>query len=247
MKKRMIAGLLAGMALTASAAVLSDFEMNDAANTRLAQLQNSASGAGQFNYGANNMLADGNGLLVYTLGGTNANYARAALATQTNSGIQKMTFSIDSATLAGSNGKLSYAIRDQTAGKDVVMAQLVKNNDRLRLVMQDWGAGHVANLTAVGVYDLPDVLNVEVIYDLDSDLADFSWTMGSDSGTATNVAIGNYTAEVVRNVYQPKDMLDTDFIKVDYLKVESVPEPATLGLFGLIGGAVLFVRRRFMI
>jgi hypothetical protein len=113
--------------------------------------------------------------------------------------------------------------------------------------MQDWGAGQVANLTAVGVYDLPDVLDVEVVYDLDNDLADFSWTMGTESGIATNVAIGNYTAEVLRNVYQPADMGDTDFIKTDYVKVETVPEPATLGMIGLVAGGLLFIRRRFMI
>ena len=172
MKKRTLMGAMAIIALvasSASAALLADFEMNDVAGTRLAKLQNDATGGGKFNYGANNMLADGNGLMVYTLGGTNANYASAALATQTSTGIQKMSLSFDGVTLAG-GGSLTYAIRDNTEGKDILKIQLMKNNDQLRLVMQNWDAGHVANLTPTGTYTLPDILNVEVTYNLNTDL-----------------------------------------------------------------------------
>jgi membrane protein YqaA with SNARE-associated domain len=99
----------------------------------------------------------------------------------------------------------------------------------------------------VGTNSLPDNLYVEFVYDLDNDLATFTWTMGNESGGATNVAIGDYTAEAVRNAYQPSGMTDTDFIKTDYLTVESIPEPATLGMIGLMTGTLLFIRRRFMI
>jgi hypothetical protein len=40
---------------------------------------------------------------------------------------------------------------------------------------------------------------------------------------------------------------DTNFIAWDNVKLTVIPEPATLGLLGVFGGAVLFIRRRFMI
>lgn len=38
---------------------------------------------------------------------------------------------------------------------------------------------------------------------------------------------------------------DVDYY-IDNIKLEAVPEPATLGMVGLFGAAVMFVRRRFM-
>jgi hypothetical protein len=246
MRKRIInvtgaIAVVAMMVSSVSAALLADFEMNDAAGTRLAKLQNDAVGGGGFNYGADNMLADGNGLMVYTLGGANANYARADLPAVVNTGSYKLSFSFDSATLDGTGGSLTYAIRDNTAKKDLVSVQFLKNNDRLRLVMQNWDQAD--NITDVGTYSLTDTLNVEVIFNLDTDLATFSWVSGANSGSYTDVAINDGDAEVVRNAYQPSGMTATDFFKTDYLKVESIPEPATLSLVGLTAGAIFFIRR----
>ena len=232
------------VSVSASAAMLADFEMNDPANTRLPQLQNDAPGGGKFSYGATNMLTDGNGLLVYTYGQGDAagkkNCAYAPLAAENSSGIYKLSFAIDSATLSYTNGSIQYMIADTNNNK-IVSVQFIKNWNRLRLVMQDWN--HVDNLTGAGTNSLPDKLYVEVTFDLDNDLADFSWTMGTQTGGYSSVSIGDYSAARLRNLYQPTGMTGSDFIKVDYLKVESIPEPAALALLGFFGGAILFLRR----
>ena len=250
MKSRKLLGfcVLVVSAMTASAAMLADFQMNDAANTKLQDLANDAPGGGRFNYGVTNMLADGNGLLVYTLGGTNGNYAHADLASAATSGVYKLSVSFNAATLSGSGGKLGYSVRDSGAGKDICLVQLIRNSgNKLLLLMNKWGAnGSVISLTGAGTNSLPDVLNVEVEYDLDNDTVGYSWTMGSESGGTNLATLYDGVADVVRNAYNPDNMNDGDFIKVDYLTVESIPEPATMGLFGLAGGAVMFVRRRRM-
>ena len=239
-----IVAVSVSVASVSSATLLAGFEMNDAAGKKITQIQNDAVGGGAFHYGANNMLTDGSGHMVYTLGGTNANYGRVGLIETNTTGQFKMSASFSAATLSG-GGSLTYAVRDHANTTDLVSFQLILNNDRLRLVMQNWSG--VENITAVGDYTLADPLNVEVTYDLGTDLADFSWTYGTTSGGTNGIAITDGTADSVRQAYQPSNMTATDSISTDYLRVESIPEPATLGLLGLMGGAMIFIRRRFMI
>jgi hypothetical protein len=39
----------------------------------------------------------------------------------------------------------------------------------------------------------------------------------------------------------------TDYANIDSVTLSQVPEPATLGMVGAVAGAMLFIRRRFMI
>ena len=223
--------------------ILADFEMNDASGTLLKKIRNDADGGNQFNYSTNNIQTDGNGVLVYTLGETNSNYAHANLTTTNNTGRFKLSLSFDSATVSGNAGAVGYAIQDENLSTNLVYIKLIKNNDRFRLVMQDWN--HVDDITGVGTNTLPDRLNITITYDLTTDLADFSWVMGTQSGGYTNVAIVDGSASSLRNVFQPSGMSSSDYFKTDYIKVETIPEPVTASIIAFIGLCSIFIRRRF--
>jgi len=73
------------------------------------------------------------------------------------------------------------------------------------------------------------------------DYADFVWVSRSVIGTAPAGAV---QAMVRALAYMPNDN-GTSGIWFD--NVEAIPEPATMGLFGLMGGGLLWVRKRFKI
>ena len=76
----------------------------------------------------------------------------------------------------------------------------------------------------------------------DSDYADWAWV----SRSATGIAPAG-TAEIEVRVQSLADGSADSAIFTDNVTLDVIPEPATLGLFGLIGGAMLWTRKRFMI
>ena len=58
---------------------------------------------------------------------------------------------------------------------------------------------------------------------------------------------GNGTTTLNSIRFDPQGDLATRNFEIDYMRVNVVPEPATLGLIAGMGGALLFIRRRFMI
>jgi len=70
-------------------------------------------------------------------------------------------------------------------------------------------------------------------------------TVDVDHGIDGNLGqyvIGRFTADAAL-----QDITPTGDLLVNAAQLRSIPEPATLGLLGLVGGAVVFARRRFMI
>lgn len=67
--------------------------------------------------------------------------------------------------------------------------------------------------------------------------SDFSYTFTADADADFNIGIRNYT--------DPASGSGT--LYVDNARFEAIPEPATMGLVALFGGAILFVRRKLTI
>ncbi len=79
--------------------------------------------------------------------------------------------------------------------------------------------------------DYTDVANGTI------NLGTFSTSFGA--GATRYVGFRNHRDGIAANTYS--DML------VDDLQIEVVPEPATLGLFALVGGGMLWFRKRLMV
>jgi hypothetical protein len=218
-----------------------DFQMNDAQGTRVANLQNDAGGGG-FSYGATNMYTDGNGSLVYTnFGSAQNNYGNVAFTRTLTNETGRMSFSFSTVEMATeTDAELTYSLKN-SGGDKVLMAQLIVNGGQLKLIMDSW-----SNVADFGTLTMSTPLDVSIDFDLVNGTADYTWSYNGTSGGAANVAISGSDAASVTQAYQSADVTG-NYFAVDYLKVEGVPEPATLGMVGAVAGAMLFIRRRFMI
>jgi hypothetical protein len=75
-------------------------------------------------------------------------------------------------------------------------------------------------------------------------------TVETEANNWTVVTIdisGNETTTLNSIRFDPQGNLATRNFEIDYMRLNVVPEPATLGLVAVMGGAILFIRRRFMI
>jgi hypothetical protein len=96
----------------------------------------------------------------------------------------------------------------------------------------------------------PGTTSQDVIYDVVTGTGDddtFTFTSAnSTSSTATWTDVVPVSGEIVLT----GTMVATgnfNNTRLNFMSLEAVPEPATLGLVAAFGGAVLFIRRRFMI
>lgn len=75
-----------------------------------------------------------------------------------------------------------------------------------------------------------------------------SGTGSVDAGGAIiGAAAGSALSGTITGVGVVVDRVAEGTMNFDNVTIESIPEPATLGLVGLASGALLFIRRRFMI
>lgn len=93
-----------------------------------------------------------------------------------------------------------------------------------------WDTAYHTLTTTITKSGTPNVFDVTA--DLDGQTTSFAVTHSGLYGGATAYAGFRYRGNQDGNV--------------DSFSVSSIPEPATLGLIGLFGGSMLFIRRRFM-
>ncbi|MDF7822604.1 PEP-CTERM sorting domain-containing protein [Pontiellaceae bacterium B12227] len=71
------------------------------------------------------------------------------------------------------------------------------------------------------------------------------WVVVNYAFTADTLGTGT---DLIHNFrIDPANSIQGANFEIDYLRVEAIPEPATLGMIAAMGGALLFIRRRFMI
>ena len=110
--------------------------------------------------------------------------------------------------------------------------------DMFSTAWTDTGFG-IANNAANGYYEFDVTTLVQASYDDGANnIASFRFQVDNDTTTFTQG-----TAEVFR----VNGSASTDPLKASVLILETIPEPATLGLIAVFGGGIIFIRRRLMI
>ena len=133
------------------------------------------------------------------------------------------------------------------ASSDLFIVRLMRWNGELRLQTR-------IGTTNTTIYDfnaqtLPDTLTIRAEVDLDADLLDLYYEIGTGGESVIpGIAINDGEMDGVRmiGVLNTTDFGATDFVDIDYVTLAQIPEPATLGLLGLISSGIYFARRFFI-
>lgn len=251
-KACVVAGAILLAALQGGAAILQDWQMNDASGTGMAGLANSA-GTAAWGYSPGNAATDGNGMLHVSPGSQEWGIS-AALPSALTTGQYELKYVVDSIDLSGDsatdNSGINFGLGDVTEMRLYSHGDFDGdgNPDLVLSIYDDqtawsWGRGFSGLV-------LNDPLTIRGIYDLDAGTIHVYTQLGSEAeqdNGSFNIDT-NGTANSVFSRLLTGDWGANDYANIDSVTLtEVVPEPATLGMVGLIGGAIVFVRRRFMI
>ena len=122
-----------------------------------------------------------------------------------------------------------------TAGQEYTASAEFKaklNAGEAAWVLIDW---FDAADNVVGSFELSDDYAVG-----DGDYADFAWVTRSVTAVAPAT-----TTQIGIRLFTSLDGQGDSGVWADNADIVAIPEPATMGLFGLMGGAMLWARKRF--
>lgn len=243
-KKQLIAqsafGLLAavGLSMPASGAIL-DFQMNEAAGTELESLVDSGTSGSTFGNGPANVVTDGAGSLVYTLG--NNAFVPTTPALNLTTGIYELELEFGASSIgSGTNApEVGFALWS-SGSSELFRISLDKVGGDLTLAMRIGTTVTVLEDFGGGVTSFASPLNVRAVVDLDTENLDIFW-----SGAATGSSLNNTASDLTLNGIRTSSNLQffgaTDSVSVDYVTLDVIPEPASMTLVGL--GLVAIMRR----
>jgi hypothetical protein len=256
MKGRLKSLLLVSVGLTVavSAEVLVDYQFNDTDGT---EFQNAA-----YTGTAANMVSDSDGDNEWVV------YGGALKVVQT-AGISRQRGDVASVISSGtittevtiaSFDLSSITINNTDFGLGVEMTDSADGLIGLRSSTNNLGEVYARNSAAGASRSSGDLglssstpLYLKQIVDLDAGVASgyYMWEGDADWTVITENNSTTYTSGVatVSWIFESDDMGVNDYINIDSYTVTSsaIPEPATLGLLGIMGAGALFIRRRFMI
>ncbi|MFC4992163.1 PEP-CTERM sorting domain-containing protein [Rubritalea tangerina] len=234
-----------------AATVLEDWQLNDSNGTQMSALANEA-GSASFANNAANALANGAGDLVFSVGAdAGDNIFRTSNLTNTNvsSGIFQLEFNFTSVNFQGGDqtgANVGFGIRDTGSNTDIFIARIQKQNDNYLLQTRVGTTNtNIANLGSVPSNTLSN-LNVRILFDLDTDLADVYWSLGGNPETAFNdVAINDLEMDAFRLAANTNtnDWGAGAGVSVDFVTLTAIPEPSSSALLGL-GLTTLTLRRK---
>lgn len=226
-----LSALLLATSLPGAAAALEDWQFDDAADTQLSALANSA---GSATWAGNDpdVTTDGAGNLVFLQGSDTQpdNVFRNAELTVPNqtTGKFELAFTITSLDLStgdDSGANIGFGVRDSTINSDLFLVRVQKQSGTLRL--QHRVGGTTENLELFGT-DTLGTLAVRVVFDLDNDTSDVFWTLnGGSEKCATNIPIDNLELDAVRLAANTNstDWGATDQAEVDFVTLSTYTDP----------------------
>lgn len=259
MKKILVAILLTGLALGASAAPIEWWDMNDTAGTSLLGLNNTGTIDSTWNFNHTGAATDGNGLFVIAgnVGNTTRKLPKKGSATAEITGVNDIyasplttgaySMTVDFASWnfdAASEGDLWKLKVTDSSGTDIAGIELgiVSGAGRIRMWTQgaenqyyrsfDFNATEAAGALAEIRFDLD---NDTVAYYIDGTqeylFTDFA---GANIGGMAYTTSGDGTADWATAASN---------VKIDAMGIDVIPEPATIGMLGLGALATLLIRR----
>lgn len=192
--------------------------------------------------------------LTVNAGGTlNLNGGSDLMAWGVNGNTGTKTITVDGGTIQGSAGSILSLSADGTlniVNGGTVDIETINNSGTINGDLT-LGAGKMIqfnaaeSLTVSGLVTLDDSFGVASLMGFGTNVVDGTYTLinnASDFSNIQNFGIENaYTMEDGRLAYFQNGSLDL------VIAPAVIPEPATIGLIGVFGAGLLFVRRRFMI
>jgi hypothetical protein len=241
------------LAAASASVVLVDYEFNDSDGTSLQNMVNSGTDPNTFGGAETD---------VYTtnLNGTGVAYFNAITPNKVDQSFTLDT-TISSGTVTAEWRSVEFSFSG-TSGKQDTGFGLSFGATSYYVELRYEGPDVKARLQGANAYKNSTILSgasstnapilFQMIADVDNTNLMARWKFESDSAWTT---IRSISLDVITNGVTAVNVVgDTDeygagdFAEVDYFTVTgSIPEPATLGMLGLVGGAIFFIRRRFMI
>ncbi len=250
--------LMAGMVLGASAGQLEYWEFNEAAGVDLndAALVNSGSLGSVWNFGGSSMATDGSGSFVLAGdGGTTTRklpkkgtanaqatvdaYATPLAGTDTYS--LEMNFSAFDFTSATVNDAVNFKALD-ASGTMVALVTVQMDSastTRIRFASANSNYRNYAFALSEGAHTAK----------VDFNLADGTAEYFLDGVSKNTFSGQSFSGDIGGLIFTKSGTWNTaaSSVGIDSMGLSAVPEPATLGMVAAVGGAILFIRRRFMI
>jgi len=229
----------------AQAGLIEEFKMDDPAGTTLNALVNSA-GTGQWNVSdrGDYIKTDGVGNLVLTAGDNLYNGGRNWSFKDAGTGKYELTVRFSGVDYSsGSNGSLcGFNLRD-ASNADIVGISVARFSDKLRLRVKDRDTYNLLKVFDSSATDAS--IQVRSVVDLDTDTMDVFYSIdgGAEEELSGLPTISGGILDHLTLNFKGDVMGPTDFVKVDYVSVSQIPEPATFSLFSIIGITLIILRK----
>ena len=255
MKKRLATLLLAsvGLATAGSAEVLVDYQFNDVDGTLFENAAYTGTQVGGDRDGNDEWIVTNGALRIVKTAGIAK--PEGTLASSYTSGIVTTKVTVASYDLSGgtqNNMDSTFGVRN-VADKDNVAVGFRFTTDGTGEVAARSGApGSSGNSGDLGTSSSTPLYLLTVL-DLDTGVAtgsymfegDADWTLIKSGTSSFTNGFDTLSWIVESHQYGDDDYINIDSVTTTYT---AIPEPATLGMIGMIGVGILFIRRRrFMI
>ena len=243
MKLAIIQTIMLSMALTTSAVVLEDWQMNDAGGTKLKKLDN-AVGTAAFDANNDGMFTTNNYLRTTNFVSSFGLLSNAELTTpDLTSGVYTLETKFAAGSTINNNGgswTIGLSDTNGTARTDLWSIGLIRKSGELRIQLKVNSSR--TNLYHFGTSYLTNDLVVRAEVDLDTDLLDVYYTIGTNAEqSVTGLTVNDGAVDVIRlNVANQKyvagDAIDVDYITFsDDAAPPSDPYTDWTDAFGLTG------------
>ena len=242
MKKGMvIIALLGGYLFSASAAKIVDYQMNEVAGKTTSELINSGTDNSSITGDAQGVATDGSGNLHYAAV-TASNTKKQVLSTSYSGTVQLELRLTDWDYTANADGDgIAFSIVNSVDGTGLKALVDHKGTDtRIRISSSSSKQKLISSVLS------GSDLVVRAVADLDASTYTADYNLGGAGwiNIATDEALGATSIDEFKLITATDSSWGSGaYANVDYVTVETVPEPATLSLIALLGGGLFFFRR----
>ena len=242
-KSIVIVALLGGWILSVSAEKVVDYQMGETAGTPTSGLQNSGSDPGSITGDAPDVATDGAGNLHYSALSAGAT-RKQALSTTYSSGMIQLEFRVtdwDYTANAAGDG-IAFSLWD-TAASGGLKAMVDFNASGTRVRVSGASTGKQKVISSFTGSDL--VVRAVANLDANTYTADYNLGGGGWVSIASDEVLGVSSIDEFRLITSTDSAWGTgSSADVDYVTMETVPEPATLGLFGFAAMGLYLARSK---
>jgi hypothetical protein len=251
MNKLLGIGVVLFIVAVAQAGIVLNEEFDQSVGSTLTSMGWSTSAVNVVDTDFSAAVTDGTtGLVVSGVNGVGAMLKQIDGGTTYTTGSIKLTTVLKDWSYSGSNGLgLFLGFGDSTDGDFAVAGlQLANSGTTIKAGFDNNFAGvnkYTSGTSANGALPL---MTLVLDVDLDNNLYNYTWTGTNGDGSSGSLAFApvDFTIDSIAIGLRGTGTM-AGSATIDSMIVETIPEPATLGMVGVFGAALLFVRRKFMV